>query len=188
MIELSNFPEIIKTERLELRRIEPSQKNAQMIFDVIDASRESLEQWQGFIEYIKNPDDMLKQLQKRDEQWNNKTGFCFGIFKNDRFIGRIRFFNINPWDVASCEIGYWLSDSETGHGFMTEALKALEKQIFELGFNRIQMEIDSDNIKSENIAKKNNYVLEGITRQSSYAKCCGVCDTLIYSKLKSEYK
>ncbi len=188
MINLSDFPEYIKTDRIDLRRIKLSKENANMIFNIIDASRENLEKWQGFIEYIKTPDDMLKQLQKRDEQWNNKTGFCFGIFKNDKFIGRIRFFNINPGEIASCEIGYWLSDSDTGHGFMTEALQALEKQLFGIGFNRIQMEIDSGNIKSENIAKKNNYVLEGRTRQSSWAKCCGVCDTLIYSKLKSEYK
>jgi RimJ/RimL family protein N-acetyltransferase len=65
---------------------------------------------------------------------------------------------------------------------MTEALNALEKELGKFGFKKIIIDIDDGNIRSENIAKRNGYILEKRLPMASWAKCIGKCDSLIYVK------
>ena len=106
-------------------------------------------------------------------------GILFGIYKDDSLIGRIRFYYDadNGW-----EIGYWLIESETGNGFITEALTALEIELFKFGVDKITLDIDSGNEKSENIARRNGYKLEKRLPMASWARAVGKCDSLIYVK------
>ena len=55
-----------------------------------------------------------------------------------------------------------------------------------MGF-RIEVKIDPDNKKSLGVVKRLNYTQEGVLRQDHFIN--GVYrDTLLFSKLKSEYK
>lgn len=166
---------------MELRVIAPATENTQEIFNIIEQNREYLEAWQGHIEYLRNVDDVLKNLKFRYSQIEKNEGILFGIYKNNKFIGRIRFFNISD---NGCEMGFWLIKSETGNGYMTEALTALEKELFKFGFNTITLDIDAGNTQSENIAKRCGYNLEKRLPMASWAKCIGKCDSLIYKKFK----
>ena len=88
---LSQFPKNIKTPRLMLRAVEPTQKNAEIIFDIIEKNRDYLEAWQGHFEYLRNVEDVLRQLEYRYAQIAKNEGVMFGIYKNNNLIGRIRF-------------------------------------------------------------------------------------------------
>lgn len=68
------------------------------------------------------------------------------------------------------------------HGFMTEALNVLEKELFKFGFEKIILDIDNGNTHSETLAKRNGYKLEKILPMASWAKCVGKCDSLIFTK------
>lgn len=181
MISLSCFPKIIKTSRLVLKVILPTLENAQIILDIINENREYLEAWQGHFEYLHTVEDVLKKLEHRYSQISNNEGVLFGIYKNSNLVGRIRFFNVKD---KSCEIGYWLVQNENGYGYMVEALSALETELFKFGFDKIVLDIDEGNIKSENIAKRNGYKLVKRLPMASWAKCVGKCDSLIYEKEK----
>lgn len=181
IMSLSSFSQTIKTPRLVLRVILPTRKNAQMIFGIIEQNRDYLEAYQGHFAALHNVDDVLKNLEYRYEQINKDEGIMFGIYKDNDFIGRIRFFNIKD---NVCEIGYWLIKSENGHGFMSEALSALETELFNFGFSKIILDIDDGNIKSENLAKYNGYKCVECLPMASWAKCVGKCDSLIYEKQK----
>ena len=176
------FPQKIKTSRLVLRVIVPTFKNAEMLFDIIEKNRDYLEAWQGHFEYLRNIDDVLKNLEYRHAQIADNTGVMFGIYRDDNLIGRIRFFDVHD---NHCEIGYWLIKTEIGHGFMTEALTALETELFKFGFDKITLDIDDGNTLSENVAKRNGYKLIKRLPMASWAKCVGKCDSLIYEKCKS---
>ena len=65
---------------------------------------------------------------------------------------------------------------------MTEAISALESELFKFGFEKIILEIDAGNTKSENVAQRNGYKLEKRIPDDSYAKRVGKCDTLVYAK------
>lgn len=181
MKPLSEFSKTIKSARLKLSVIEPTQKNAESIFDIIEHNRDYLTAWQGHFGELTTVDNVLEKLKHRHNQIAFNQGMLFGIYKNNTLIGRIRFFNIQD---NSCEIGYWLAESENGHGYMSEALATLENELFQFGFNKITLDIDHGNTKSESIAKRNGYTLEKILPMTSWAKCVGECDSLIYIKRK----
>ena len=179
MQPLSIFPQTIKTPRLVLRVVAPTPENAEMIFRIIEQNREYLEAWQGHFEYLRNVNEVRQKLEQRYAQIANNEGVLFGIYKNDELIGRIRFFDIKD---NGCEIGYWLIKSANGHGYMTEALSALETELFKFGFDKIILDVDAGNTPSENVAKRNGYKLEKRLPMASWAKCVGKCDSLIYVK------
>ena len=113
----------------------------------------------------------------------------YGIFINKEYIGNISIFDINL-KSQSCQMGYWLSSSHTRNGYMTEAVRILEKEVFEkLKLNRIQIRCDERNDASVRVAKKCGYIYEGRLRErsfSSYFK--DLRNVLVFSKLLSEYK
>ena len=182
MQSLSHFPKQIKTPRFVLKQVLPTMENAKTFFDIIESNRDYLTNWQGHFEYLRNVDDVLKKLQHRNQQIENNEGILFGIYKGNTIIGRIRFFNIHD---NSCEIGYWLIESENGHGVMGESLSALENELFKFGFDTITLDIDNGNTKSENLALRNGYKMEKRLPMASWAKCVGKCDSLIYVKHKN---
>ena len=181
MKPLSQFPQTIETPRLVLRVVSPTQVNAEAILDIIEQNRDYLEVWQGHFAELQTVDDVMAYLSKRANQIDTNEGICFYIYHNDEIIGRIRFFHIHD---KECEIGYWLARSAAGHGYMTEALTALEGELFAFGFDKITLDIDDGNTMSENVAKRNGYKLVKRLPMASYAKCVGKCDSLIYEKYK----
>ena len=183
MKPLSQFLQEIKTPRLNLRVMEPTRENARMIFDIIERNREYLEAWQGHFEYLNNVDDVVAYLNKRKNQIGANEGVCFYILLGENIIGRIRF---SVRDNDSCEIGYWLDESATGHGYMGEALSALETELFKFGFNRIIIDVDAGNLPSENVARRAGYQLEKRIPMNSWAKCVGKCDSMIFIKSNSK--
>ncbi|MEE1029552.1 MAG: GNAT family protein [Alphaproteobacteria bacterium] len=176
---LSNFPQIIKTSRLVLRVVLPTKENATTLLNIINQNRDYLMDWQGHFGELKTVDDVMSYLTKRANQIKDNQGMCFYIYHNDNIIGRIRFFGI---ENKTCKVGYWLIKSANGNGFMSEALQALETELFKFGFSKITLDIDNGNTHSENLAKRNGYKLEKVLPMASWAKSVGKCDSLIYIK------
>ena len=127
MKNLTEFPQILKTPRLVLRVVLPTQANAEAIFDIIEQNRDYLEAWQGHFGALRTVEDVKKKLKHRYEQITSNEGVLFGIYKDNTLIGRIRFFDVHD---DGCEIGYWLIQSANGQGYMSEALSALETELF----------------------------------------------------------
>ena len=179
MKKLTEFPQSIKTPRLVLNVILPTAENAKLGLDIIEQNRDYLEAWQGHFGALHTVEDVKKKLEHRYEQITNNEGVLFGIYKDNNLIGRIRFFDVHD---NGCEIGYWLIKSANGYGYMSEALSALETELFKFGFDKITLDVDNGNTPSENIAKRNGYKLVKRLPMASYAKCVGKCDSLIYVK------
>ena len=95
MQDLSHFPKVIKTPRLTLQTVLPTDENAKAFFDVIEANREYLEAWQGHFEYLRTIDEVRQKLEQRYNQISQNENVLFGIYLNKNLIGRIRFFHIN---------------------------------------------------------------------------------------------
>ena len=157
MKPLKDFPTIIKTPRLELKIVQANLENAKEIFNIVESCRDYLEKFQTQFRSLRCVDDVLNKLKKRRQQFIDKTGFCFFIYKDKKIIGRIRFFHI---DNTQCEFGYWLDKSVNGHGFMSEAMNALEQELFKFGFETILCVVDEDNLASRKCVEHNGYVLK----------------------------
>ena len=66
-------------------------------------------------------------------------------------------------------LGYWVRTSRTGSGIATEAARQVARYGFEqLGFQRLEIVVDTDHIPSLKIAQKLGAVREGLLRNRGY--------------------
>jgi ribosomal-protein-serine acetyltransferase len=186
---LIKFRNKLKGKRLILKRTRPTLKMAKLMFKVIDENRKHLEPWFSWPKSIQKVEDSLKYLFDKEEKTKKREKVEYGLFINKEYIGNISIFNINEKN-KSAEIGYWLSSFYTRKGYMTEAVKIIEKEAFErLELNRIQIKCDERNKASAGVAKKCGYKYEGKFREDVYNEYFkDFRNTLVFSKLSSEYK
>lgn len=186
MRDLADFPEVIPANLSVLRRVEPNMNNARILLDVVESSRNSLGDWFEMFINVTTRDGMYDLIRKRDDQWRRLRGFCFGVYASNLLVGRIRAFNLDL-PMQSAQVGYWLADEFVGRGIISDALKALTAVLFDFGFERVELQIDCGNVRAENVAKHAGFVREGQLRRKSCARGAGgICDLIIYSKLKAE--
>lgn len=182
------FESELKGERIVLKRIEPTIELAQEVFAQVDKNREYLRKWLPWADFMKSAEDELKYFFDEEKKVEKGEKINYGIFLDNVYAGNIGFFDVDD-KVMSGEIGYWLSEDFGRKGYVTEAVKTLEKHLFQdLGFNRIQIKCDEKNIPSAKVAEKCGYVLEGILRQDERSEYFNENrNTKLFSKLKSEF-
>ena len=187
------LPEQIESERIILKHpINPTFELAKTLYKIVDESRTTLRKWLPWVDKTNSPEDEFTGffIGIYQKHWKEGSGVTYLIYQKEtnQILGIVDLFHINEKN-QSAEIGFWLSDSATGHGYMQEAVRALEKVAFELGINRIVIKNDTLNLRSAHVAKRCGYILEGIMRQDAwddFHHC--LRDTNIWSKLKSEWK
>ena len=91
------------------------------------------------------------------------------------------------WDLLSCELGYWILGDFEGHGYMSEAVKVLESELFKMGFNRVQIRCNDLNKRSANVPQACGYIYEGTIRQDAI-ELGKFRNTMVFGKLKKEWK
>jgi len=85
------------------------------------------------------------------------------------------------------EIGYWIGVPSWGHGYATEAARAVVRCGFELlGLNRIYASHHQHNTASGNVLKKCGMLYEG-TRRQDVLKWGEYQDSVAYAILRSEF-
>ena len=106
------------------------------------------------------------------EEWiefaeNENWGYNFAITINDKAVGGIGLIIGKGIERKSSEVGYWLGEDYWGKGIVSSALKGIVKFAFdELKVERIFAVPIEHNIASRRVLEKNNFVLEGILRNS----------------------
>ena len=91
----------------------------------------------------------------------------------------------NDWEA---DIGYELDPNHWGHGYATEAARAMVAFGFgELGLHRISAECRPENIASAHVMEKIGMQREGHLRATHYFKNRW-WDTLVYGILEEEWK
>lgn len=133
---------------------------------------------------VQDEKDFIKNSLKR---WKENTLFEFGIFRksDDKYIGNIGAHSIS-WGRHSCELGYWILGDFEGQGYMSEAVLALEAELFKLGFNRVQIRCNNTNKRSANVPRACGYKHEGTIRQDGI-DLGKFRDTMVFGKLKKEW-
>jgi len=81
-------------------------------------------------------------------------GAHFGIYKDDKMIGRIRIYNTVHGVFKSAFIGYSMDEQYQGNGYMKEAVSLVVRYAYEeLGLHRIEATTLVDNEKSQRVLK-----------------------------------
>lgn len=179
---MDQFP-ILETERLYLRKIDPS--DAQAIFNYF--SQENMVQYYG-MDAFNNKEQALQIIDSFNTGFESGRVIRWGIVRKDNsaFIGTCGFHNISKPHNRS-EIGYEIANDHWGQGFATEALRAIIPFGFqELNMHRIAAIIFLENTASEKLVERLGFKKEGILRDYMFQNGTA-CYTTIYSLLKHEW-
>jgi [ribosomal protein S5]-alanine N-acetyltransferase len=100
-------------------------------------------------------------------------------------VGRITLNGIVRGPFLSCSVGYWVSQSVTGRGVATAALREITGVAFgELGLHRIQAETLLDNFASQRVLERNGFARIGMA--PTYLKIAGRWqDFILYQLVNS---
>lgn len=177
--------EKILGKKVKLKKL--SMELAETIFKYVDQDRERLGKFLPWVEFTKTIEDEIEYIQLSHEKWNDFSLYDFAIYetKSNTYLGNIGVHTID-WVNNACEIGYWILGKFEGKGFISDALEALEKELFKVGFNRIEIRCSSINERSANIPIANGYTLEGELKQNSI-EMGKYRNTKIFAKLASSF-
>ncbi len=189
-MEKIEMPQRIETERLVLAIPMPATfQLAEEFFAVVEHSR--AKPWRA-MSWLKSVEDafLVYLINVVQKNWEAKTMFSYLIRDKEinQIVGQIDLKDINEKNF-SAELGFWLAPTAVGKGYMTEAIRAVEKAGFEAGLNRIQLRNDTENARSVAVAKRCGYHLDGVLRQVKWSPSFNdFRDLNVWSKLKSEWE
>lgn len=94
------------------------------------------------------------------------------IMVDDRMAGRVNLNNIVQGAFRSADLGYWVGQSDTGHGVATAAVGAILTIAFdELGLHRVQAGTLLHNGASQRVLERNGFTRIGVA--PDYLKIAG---------------
>jgi len=162
------FPEIIKTERVYLKRLVID--DAEKIFNLVNTERKYIGEYLDWVDNIKTIDDEMKYVKNQVNAANNMLGFDWCIYENNTndFLGYIgtdpvtfELFKAGKfidWENGIISFAYFLKQEANGNGYMTEVLGKLTNIAIEMGFSRVEINSEVENIKSQNVAARCGFV------------------------------
>lgn len=139
--------------------------------------------------YKKNKSTVENMIEHFQRDFNKQKEIFLGICLNEcpnGIVGVAEMFDYNK-SVNMITIGYRLNEQYWGKGIATLTVKAMTEYLFnDIGINRIQAFVMTENIKSQKVLEKNGFIKEGIIRQGHIWKGQGLVDLVLYSLLKDE--
>ena len=187
---LELFKRNLKTERLEMRILEPNEENAKLIWETL--KKENPEDFKYMWYSVSHKSHLTESVEETQERmkldYESKNGCTYYIFHNGKFIGYMRVHYWADSKTLQCA-SVWFIKSAWGNGFNKEVHNKLEDLAFNrLGVNRVCRQAMADNVESRKSIEAGGYHLDGIDRQSDRMPDGTFMDTFLYSKLASEYK
>jgi len=158
------MPDRIDAKRLYLKRI--GVDYAATLFKIISSENDRLKEHLPHLESINTEEAEKTWLAEMEKNWEDGTSFGYGIFAReyDFFLGHVAAIKVD-WKHGGCELGYWVREAGEGKGYMTEAVKAIEQTLFQVGFHRIEIRVASNNNRSAEIPRRCGFQLEGRLRE-----------------------
>ncbi|WP_291634462.1 GNAT family protein [Clostridium sp.] len=120
-------------------------------------------------EYFYTLDSQKRTLTESYKQFLNGSGVNFGIYKNNKLIGKIKISNIVMGVFKNAFIGYSLDEKEQSKGYMKAAVKLVVEYAFEeLDLHRIEATTLIDNEKSQRVLRNCGFKELGISEKYLY--------------------
>ncbi|TET10155.1 MAG: N-acetyltransferase [Candidatus Thorarchaeota archaeon] len=138
---------------------------------------------------IKTEEDAKKIIADFVNEWKKGSHYFMGVFlkEPEQFVAQLYIGLVNP-NVNEYGIGFFSDVEHEGRGFVTEAVNAVVKSLFEmLNAHRIRIETDDTNVRSIGVAERCGFVREGHIRENKKNPDGTYSGTLYYGLLRSEF-
>lgn len=128
-------------------------------------------------------------IDKCQQMADDGAGVRLAVERRDdeSFIG---WCSLTRWnaDFRSAAVGYCYTEAAWGHGYATEAARALLTWAFDaLDLNRVQAETDTRNVASARVLEKLGFVREGTLREDCIVNG-EVSDSWVYGLLRRDWQ
>jgi len=132
-------------------------------------------------------DDFENYIRGAQQRLEQKTEVNFVIMCNNQVAGRI---GLHGMDLNNklASVGYWIGTDFAGKGLVTASCAAICDFGFEiLKLNRIELRCGVENSKSNSVANRLLFSLEGVLRQAERLNGAFI-DLNSYALLKEDWK
>ena len=107
----------------------------------------------------------VKLFERIKELSASPQRFVYGVYVNERLIG---FFNEVDVQKDAIELGYVIHPAHWNKGYATEALRALIRELFDMGYARVNAGAFEGNRASMRVMEKSGMLLTGETEIVPY--------------------
>ena len=172
------------SDALELRAVE--ERYAADLHNLVVKNKTFLQTAFDWAQHVGSEDDTRRDVQSNQMLHQRGYDKMFLIFKSDELVGVLSFNTIEPANKAGY-IGYWLDESHQGQGLLSQALQALMDYFARSGtVRRFVIKCRVANHKSNQVALRNGFSLEGCLRQAEYLNG-SYDDQNIYGRIIDEF-
>ena len=159
-----------------------------LVSAVHTATNESREQLQKYLTWVQSaldePEKHMLEAIENHKNFSNELRFYILEQRHSQVVGTIGLI-IRDAEVPFFEIGYWIRSSQTGKGYITEAVQLLESYAFnKLQANRLEIRMAKCNSKSKAVAERTGYLFEAKLKNERRLPTGELSDTLVYRKLE----
>ncbi len=153
------------------------------MWDAINENRSYLREYLFWVDGTQSFSDVYATTDLFTKRWDDDIEWCYDIYRraDNVLLGCIGAHSIN-FKNQSAELGYWLRASATRNGYMTEAVRLVETELFKQGLHRLAILCDVNNQASANVAKRAGYELEGIAKEALF-HYTGLHSCMMFAKL-----
>jgi len=142
--------------------------DAETLFRLVDQNRPHLRKWLPWLDSSTSVERTREFIQGTLMRSEAAAGFVCAIHFRESMVGVVGHNSIEQANRIS-HVGYWLSESHTGRGIMTCAVRALIEHAFsELYLNRIDIRVAVGNHRSQAIPDRLSFSQEGVIRQAEW--------------------
>jgi len=156
---LLDVPMPIMTPRLRIEPVHP--KYAYLLHEAKAESLDILKPWMSWADKLPSIEEEKEWMTRKYAEFILRENLTMLAFNHDDQLVMGTGIHALDWHTPMGMIGYWCRKSAQGKGYVTEASNALLRYGFEvLGLRKMSIDMDSENIKSENVAKRLNLTKE----------------------------
>lgn len=139
----------------------PSRMHKNIFIDFVKRNKKYHEPWV----YVSSDPRFYDQYISR-----MKMGKTFGVFvftnTDNQFVGVINLNSIRLDPFSSATLGYYAEQTLSGKGYMKEALNLiLDHAFIKIGLNRVEVNVQPNNIASLALIKSVGFTKEGFSRK-----------------------
>ena len=156
------------------------------IYNLIDGHRDYMKSWLPWIDEMVSAERAEDFIRRSTIEFAENKNLNLAIIYKSKIAGIVSLNNLSS-TTRVMQFGYWLGQPFQGNGIMTRACSELCRYGFEnRNASKLEIRMAAKNKKSEAIAKRLGFKLEGQLRNSEnlYGK---LVDHLVYGLLKEEW-
>ncbi|WP_040952712.1 GNAT family N-acetyltransferase [Gorillibacterium massiliense] len=181
---LLSFSEEFQTDRLIIRA--PRWGDGILVNEAIQESLNEFRPWLRIARNIPSVEESEAHVRKARLNFLERIDLVLHLFDKDtgNFIGSSGLHRLD-WSIRKFEIGYWIRTSRTKEGLATEAVKGIVTfAINDLLANRIEIRSNSRNERSNRVAERSGFTLEGTLRNMKLDESGNLADINVFSKVR----